>query len=126
MKRILVVDDEVGALTLIGIMLDRGGFEVVKAQSAAQALSLLERESVDLIILDIMMPLMDGIELCAAIRQMPRFAQTPILILSSRSDSDSVIRAMDAGATSYLPKPILHHDLVSKVRSLLNLNAVER
>lgn len=126
MKRILVVDDEVGALTLIGIMLDRGGFEVLKAQSAAQALSLLERESVDLIILDIMMPLMDGIELCAAIRQMPRFAQTPILILSSRSDSDSVIRAMDAGATSYLPKPILHHDLVSKVRSLLNLNAVER
>ncbi|MBO9309710.1 MAG: response regulator [Chloroflexi bacterium] len=126
MKRILVVDDEVGALALIGIMLDRGGFEVVKAQNAAQALDVLERETPDLIILDIMMPGTDGIELCSIIRGMPRFAETPILILSARSDSDSVIRSMEAGATGYLPKPILHHDLVSKVRSMLNLSAVER
>ncbi len=126
MKRILVVDDEVGALALIGIMLDRGGFEVVKAQNAAQALDVLERETPDLIILDIMMPGTDGIELCSIIRGMPRFAETPILILSARSDSDSVIRSMEAGATGYLPKPILHHDLVSKVRSMLNLSALER
>ncbi len=126
MKRILVVDDEVGALTLIGIMLNRGGFEVVKAQSASQALAILEQESPDLIILDIMMPGMNGIELCAAIRGMERFATTPILILSTRSDSESVIRGMEAGATNYLPKPILHHDLVSKVRSMLNLTTVER
>jgi len=126
MKRILVVDDEVGALTLIGIILDRGGFEVVKAQNATQALEVLERETPDLIILDIMMPGMDGIELCGVIRGMPRFAETPILILSTRSDSESVIRGMEAGATGYLPKPILHHDLVSKVRSMLNLSAVER
>lgn len=126
MKRILVVDDEVGALTLIGIMLDRGGFDVVKAQNANQALLILEKETPDLIILDIMMPGMNGIELCRAIREMERFADTPILILSTRSDADSIIQGMDAGATSYLPKPILHHDLVTKVRTMLQMSAFER
>jgi DNA-binding response OmpR family regulator len=126
MKRILVVDDEVGALTLIGIMLDRGGFEVVKAQNANQALAILEKAEPDLIILDIMMPGMDGIELCRVIRTMRQYLETPILILSTRSDSESVMRGMDAGATDYLPKPILHHDLVSKVRSMLSLTSIER
>lgn len=126
MKRILVVDDEVGALTLIGIMLDRGGFEVVKAQNANQALTFLEKEEPDLIILDIMMPGMDGIELCRVIRTMRQYLETPVLILSTRSDSESVMRGMEAGATDYLPKPILHHDLVSKVRSMLSLTSIER
>jgi len=126
MKRILVVDDEVGALTLIGIMLDRGGFEVVKAQNANQALAILEKAEPDLIILDIMMPGMDGIELCRVIRTMRQYLETPILILSTRSDSESVMRGMEAGATDYLPKPILHHDLVSKVRSMLSLTSIER
>lgn len=126
MKRILVVDDEVGALTLIGIMLDRGGFDVIKAQNANQALLILEKETPDLLILDIMMPGMNGIELCRAIREMERFADTPILILSTRSDADSIIQGMDAGATSYLPKPILHHDLVTKVRAMLQMSALER
>lgn len=126
MKRILVVDDEVGALTLIGIMLDRGGFEVIKAQNASQALSYLEKDEPDLIVLDIMMPGMNGIELCKVIRTMRRFIDTPILILSTRSDSESVMQGMEAGATDYLPKPILHHDLVSKVRGMLSLSSVER
>ncbi|NDJ62407.1 MAG: response regulator, partial [Chloroflexi bacterium] len=70
MKRhILVVDDEIGALTLIGIMLERGGFGVLKARDARSALSVLEDNAPDLIILDVMMPGMDGIELCGKIRQ---------------------------------------------------------
>lgn len=64
MAIILVVDDEVGALTLIGIMLERGGFEVLKARDAYAALELLENHKPDLIILDVMMPGMNGIELC--------------------------------------------------------------
>jgi len=124
MKRILVVDDEIGARTLIGIMLDRGGFEVLKASDAAQALSMLEQDTPDLIILDVMMPGMDGIDLCKAIRARTSTAAVPILILSTRGDAESVMRGMDAGATDYLPKPILHHDLVAKVRHLLNMNTV--
>jgi DNA-binding response OmpR family regulator len=124
MKRILVVDDEIGALTLIGIMLDRGGFEVLKARDANQALTLLDRETPDLMILDVMMPGVDGIELCQMIRKRPPTAETPILILSARGDAESVMRGMDAGANDYLPKPILHHDLVAKVRHMLNMNVV--
>jgi DNA-binding response OmpR family regulator len=124
MKRILVVDDEIGALTLIGIMLDRGGFEVLKARDATQALAMLEKDTPDLIILDVMMPDIDGIELCRMLRDRAETSATPILILSARGDAESVMRGMDAGATDYLPKPILHHDLVAKVRTMLNMNTV--
>ena len=124
MKRILVVDDEIGALTLIGIMLDRGGFEVLKARDANQALTVLEKDTPDLLILDVMMPGIDGIELCRMIRGRGATAETPVLILSARGDAESVMRGMDAGATDYLPKPILHHDLVAKVRQMLNMNTV--
>lgn len=119
-KTILVVDDEVGALTLIGIMLERGGFSVLKAKNANDALAVLEQNQPDLIILDVMMPgEIDGIDLCAIIRQRPATQNTPVLILSARNDSESVMRGVDAGANDYLPKPILHHDLVSKVRDML-------
>jgi DNA-binding response OmpR family regulator len=124
MKRILVVDDEIGALTLIGIMLERGGFEVLKAKDAEQALAVLELETPDLIILDVMMPGMDGIELCRVLRDRSETSELPILILSARGDAKSVMNGMDAGASDYLPKPILHHDLVAKVRRMLDLDPV--
>jgi DNA-binding response OmpR family regulator len=124
MKRILVVDDEIGALTLIGIMLERGGFEVMKAKDAEQALAVLELDTPDLIILDVMMPGMDGIELCRRLRARPDTQALPILILSARGDAKSVMSGMDAGASDYLPKPILHHDLVAKVRRMLDLDPV--
>lgn len=118
-KHILVVDDEIGALTLIGIMLERGGFSVLKAKDATSALAVLDQNTPDMIILDVMMPGMDGIELCQVIRQRDDTAETPVLILSARGDAESVMKGMEAGANDYLPKPILHHDLVSKVRSIL-------
>jgi DNA-binding response OmpR family regulator len=120
--RIMVVDDEVGALTLIGIMLERGGFEVIKAHDGYEALNHLKAETPDLIILDVMMPGMDGIELCRQIRAAAATQTTPVLILSARGDPDSVEKGMDAGADDYLSKPILHHDLITKVRDILNLD----
>ena len=118
-KNVLVVDDEIGALTLIGIMLERGGFNVLKAKDADVALATLDQNTPDLIILDVMMPGINGIELCKMIRQRQDTARIPILILSARGDADSVMKGMEAGANDYLPKPILHHDLVAKVRSIL-------
>ena len=118
-KHILVVDDEIGALTLIGIMLERGGFTVLKAKDADAALAVLNQNTPDMIILDVMMPGMDGIELCSEIRERNDTAHTPVLILSARGDAESVMRGMEAGANDYLPKPILHHDLVTKVRTML-------
>jgi DNA-binding response OmpR family regulator len=121
-KNVLVVDDEIGALTLIGIMLERGGFNVLKAKDADAALAVLDQNRPDLIILDVMMPGMDGIELCGVIRNRADTNQIPVLILSARGDADSVMRGMEAGANDYLPKPILHHDLVTKVRMILAQN----
>jgi two-component system response regulator MtrA len=118
-KHVLVVDDEIGALTLIGLMLERGGFGVLKAKDADTALSVLDNDTPDLIILDVMMPGKDGIELCRDIRDRGETQSTPVLILSARGDAESIIRGIEAGANDYLPKPILHHDLVTKVRMML-------
>jgi DNA-binding response OmpR family regulator len=124
-KQILVVDDEIGALTLIGIMLERGGFSVLKAKDAKSALAVLDTNTPDLIILDVMMPGMNGIELCRVIRERQDTGQTPVLILSARGDAESIMRGIEAGANDYLPKPILHHDLVAKVRLMLGQNTTE-
>ncbi|MCA9902845.1 MAG: response regulator [Anaerolineae bacterium] len=123
-RQILVVDDEIGALTLIGIMLERGGFNVMKARDATSALAQLDESDPDLIILDVMMPGMDGIELCGVIRQREATVKTPIIILSARGDADAIIRGIEAGANDYLLKPILHHDLVSKIRTMLGQSIV--
>ena len=120
-RRIMVVDDEVGALTLIGIMLERGGFEVLKARDAYIALEILEKETPDLIILDVMMPGMDGIELCRKIRAASPTRETPVLILSARGDPEAVKDGMEAGANDYLSKPILHHDLITKIQEILGI-----
>ncbi len=121
MTKILVVDDEVGALTLIGIMLERGGFEVLKARDAYAALDVLNQSVPDLIILDVMMPGMNGIDLCRHLRGLPETSETPIVILSARGDPASVESGLSAGADDYLQKPILHHDLLTKIRRILNL-----
>lgn len=118
-KLVMIVDDEVGALTLIGIMLERGGFRVLKMQDAYSALDKLETTTPDLLILDVMMPDMNGIELCRRIRQMDRYMKTPILILSARGDPESVQQGIAAGANDYLSKPILHHDLITKLYDML-------
>lgn len=125
MATILVVDDEVGALTLIGIMLERGGFEVLKARDAYAALEVLETHTPDLIILDVMMPGMNGIELCRRVREMPATAEIPIVMLSARGDPASVDAGLEAGADDYLQKPILHHDLLTKIRKMLDLQSVD-
>jgi DNA-binding response OmpR family regulator len=119
-QQVLVVDDEIGALTLIGIMLERGGFSVQKAKDARMALAALDEGTPDLIILDVMMPEIDGIELCQMIRQREDTRNIPVLILSARGDAESIMRGLEAGANDYLPKPILHHDLVSKVKLILD------
>jgi DNA-binding response OmpR family regulator len=124
MKRIFVVDDEIGALTLIGIMLERGGFEVIKAHNSNEALSILDSEGPpDMFILDVMMPGIDGIQLCRMLRERDETKDIPIMILSARGDAKSVIQGMEAGATDYILKPIFHHNLVEKVRSLLHMGA---
>jgi two-component system phosphate regulon response regulator PhoB len=86
---------------------------------------VLDQNTPDLIILDVMMPGMNGIELCRHIRERKDTDQIPVLILSARGDAESIMRGIEAGANDYLPKPILHHDLVAKVRLMLGQNSSE-
>ena len=120
-KQIMVVDDDAGALVLVDIMLRRGGFIVLKAHGALAALDMLEETTPDLFILDLMMPGMNGIELCRQIRARLQTSRTPVIILSAHCEAQNVEKGFEAGANDYLSKPILHHDLVTKVRSMLDL-----
>lgn len=115
MRQIMIVDDESGIRTLIGIMLQRAGFNVVKAGDAEHALSLLEDETPHLFILDIMMPGVDGIELCRILRSRPDTAKTPIVMLSARYEPEIVAEARGAGADDFVHKPVLSSLLLQKV-----------
>ena len=120
-KQIMVVDDEVNILLLLDITLKRRGFTVLKANDSYSALMMLESATPDLFILDVMMPGMDGLELCRQIRARPETAQTPVIMLSARYDQRSVDRALAAGANAYLSKMTLHSELVLQVRNMLSV-----
>ncbi len=123
-KKIMVVDDETLILALFDIMLRKRGFIVMKASDGYTALAMLESATPDLIILDVMMPGMDGIELCRRIRKRSQTAHTPVIIASAIYDTKSVQRGFEAGANDYLSKPTLHTDLLAKVSAMLGTERV--
>ena len=118
--RILVVDDETMARTLLRLMLVRDGFEVIEAVDGVDALQKLQKDLPSLIVLDVMMPGLDGIEICRRLRQQPETAQLPVLMLSAKTDATSISLGLAAGATRYLKKPIASEELTQQVREVLN------
>lgn len=119
-KQIMVVDNDAGVLELLGLMLKRAGYDVMKAESAFEALAILQHTTPDLIIADIMMPCVDGTELCKRVRSRAETAQTPVIMLSAQSDLEYHINnAYKAGANHHLSKPILVPALLASVREML-------
>ncbi len=118
---ILVVDDDPQILVLFEISLRRHGtYDIVTVDSPAKALTLLNSQTPDLFILDIMMPGTDGYELCRQIRARPQTARTPILMITAWHDSRVVAKALQAGANECLSKLVPHYLLVTKVRELIS------
>lgn len=115
-ERILVVDDEKEIRDLVEIYLKSEGFETLKAENGAEALLLLETNDVDLIVLDIMMPKMNGIEACLKIREQ---REMPIIMLSAKSEDMDKILGLNTGADDYLTKPFNPLELVARVKSQL-------
>ncbi len=120
-KQIMVVDDEAGIRTLLTLMLQRRGFQVTSAGSAAEVLSKVERSAPDLFLLDIMLPGTNGIELCHLLRSNPSTAHAAILMLSARHDPEATRLSMEAGADDYLFKPVLQMDLLDRVHDLIGV-----
>jgi len=116
---ILLVDDEEDLLDLLTYALRREGFRVLTAQDGAEALRTAQAERPDLIVLDVMMPKMDGIEACQRLREDANLRLVPILMLTARSAEHDEILGLDAGADDYLTKPTSPNLLASRVRALL-------
>ncbi|MDP4185805.1 MAG: response regulator transcription factor [Bacteroidota bacterium] len=117
--KILLVDDEVDILEFISYNLEREGYKVYTAQNGLDALKIAEKKVPDLIILDVMMPEMDGIAACEELRKIPALQNTVIAFLTARGEDYSQIAGFDAGADDYITKPIRPKVLVSRVKALL-------
>jgi two-component system alkaline phosphatase synthesis response regulator PhoP len=117
--KILLVDDEPDILEIIGYNLTNEGYQVSTAKNGLEAVKKAKKEKPQLIILDVMMPEMDGIEACEAIRKLPELSSTLITFLTARGEDYSQVAGFDAGADDYITKPIKPKVLVSKVKALL-------
>jgi two-component system response regulator ResD len=115
-QKILVIEDEDGIIHLITLYLKGAGYEVVVAKDGADGLAMHAREHPDLVILDIMLPAIDGFEVCRRIRA---WSTTPILMLTARSGEEDRIAGLDLGADDYLVKPFNPRELVSRVKAIL-------
>lgn len=118
-KNILAIDDNTGSLNLISIVLWRGGFDVVRAKDADSALAVIDQSIPDLIIMDVQLRGMNGLEFIRMLRGRADTGSIPIVVISGRADVESVMQGIEAGASDYLPKPLLHHDIAEKVRAML-------
>ena len=115
-SRILVVDDDLALAEMIGIVLGSEGFDVATCSDGAQALDVFHHENPDLILLDVMLPGVDGIEICTRIR---KESDVPIVMLTARTDTADVVAGLEAGADDYVPKPFKPKELVARVRARL-------
>ncbi|MHA7056551.1 response regulator transcription factor [Aquimarina sp. M1] len=116
---ILLVDDEPDILEIVGYNLTAEGYNVLTAENGNEAVKIAKKKKPNLIILDVMMPEMDGIEACEQIRKIPDLQNTIITFLTARGEDYSQVAGFDAGADDYITKPIRPKVLVSKVKALL-------
>ncbi len=124
--KILLVDDDPDILEIIGYNLTSGGYQVYTASDGLEAIEVAKKELPSLIILDVMMPNMDGIEACENLRQIPELSDTIITFLTARSEDYSQVAGFDAGADDYIAKPIKPKVLLSKVKGLLRRTSIDR
>jgi len=122
-QKILIVDDEPDILDLIEYNLKKEGYQVFLAHNGQEAVTEAKRSLPDLIVLDIMMPKMDGIEACRIMRTMPEFKNTFMVFLTARSEEYSEIAGFNVGADDYIAKPIKPRALVSRINAILRRNA---
>ncbi|MDO8578794.1 MAG: response regulator transcription factor [Dehalococcoidales bacterium] len=115
-KRILVVDDEINIIKFLRANLEEKGYEVLTAMDGAAALQVFEKEVPDLVLLDIMMPKLDGFEVCRRLRE---WTHTPIIMLSARANEGDKVKCLDIGADDYITKPFGAAEMLARVNATL-------
>lgn len=122
MNTILIVDDAPSARETLVALLENEGYQLHLAEDGFQALQMLLTLQPDLILLDVMMPGLDGFEVCRRIRTTPRLAEVPIIILTALDDHESLMQGIEAGADDFLRKPVDRQELVARARTITRLN----
>ena len=118
-RKLLIVDDEPNILLSLDYLMQREGFRVVLARDGQEALDLIVRERPALALLDVMMPLRSGLEVCQQVRQDPTLDGVQILLLTAKGRETDVSKGLAMGANAYMTKPFSTRELVAKVRSML-------
>ncbi|MDH3475346.1 MAG: phosphate regulon transcriptional regulator PhoB [Rhodospirillales bacterium] len=116
---VLIVEDEADLVTLLRYNLEREGFRVAEAGNGEEALVMVKEETPDLILLDWMLPLMSGIEVCRQLRRMHELNEVPIIMLTARGEEGDKVRGLDSGADDYITKPFSPAELIARIRAVL-------
>jgi len=123
---VLVVEDEAALVTLLRYNLEREGFRVAEARDGEEAMLQIAEQMPDLVILDWMLPLMSGIEVCRQLRRLPETRRLPIVMLTARGEEGDKLRGLDAGADDYVTKPFSPSELIARLRAVLRRSRPER
>ena len=116
---VLIVEDEPALVTLLRYNLEREGFRVSEANDGEEAIITVEEETPDIILLDWMLPLMSGIEVCRRLRRLPETRDAPIIMLTAKGEEGDKVRGLDAGADDYVTKPFSPAELIARMRAVL-------
>ena len=119
-EKILIIDDDIDTLRLVGLVLQKEGYQIITANNGKQGLLKMSEETPDLILLDIMMPEMDGYEVARRLRKNPKTAEIPILMFTAKSQIEDKVTGFESGADDYLTKPTHPIELQTHIRVLLS------
>jgi DNA-binding response OmpR family regulator len=126
LPQILVVDDDQDTVAILAHHLEREGFVPITANSGAQCLKMVHENEVDVILLDLMMPDMDGFQVVKALRDDPQTAEIPVIMITARDDMDARAEGMRLGVSDFLAKPVFRRQLASRVRAQLEVVETSR
>ncbi len=124
--RILIVDDDENTLEILRRWLAKEGYSTVSASDGAKCLEALEKEPFDIVLLDVMMPNVDGMQVCERMRASDQWRSIPVILLTAKDDMETRTRGMSLGVSEYLTKPINKQELFSRLRAQLHTREVGR
>lgn len=118
---VLIIDDSAENLKFLANILSKNGYEPVISRGGKQAMEFLKTESPDLILLDIMMPELDGYEVCRMLKEQPETREIPIIFLTAKTDTDSLVKGFESGGVDYIVKPFKTRELLARVKTHIEL-----